>query len=289
MVAAVVLLVVANLAGTPSAFAGPAPQLGYTKAQFDHPLHVSLDAFDGVAVLEVYESYTLCSVDNGKIESVTQTAIAANQAVYFFDGYDLLTFATQTVDTRVGLTIPPGARLANYQSGKFGVYALQFIGPYKQGWYADIAALGGVVIDSRNQNGALVALTPEIVAAVRGLHQVQFLVELHPFLKAGYDWNATGQYDVLVQIAKCPGTEEAIEQVSNTLSKVTETRDYYGFYIRGLLNVNLTRRVLDNPLVIGVYPLHGPLHPQPVPAVSTVALLTLALCLATIAVTRISS
>src|SRR3954470_10626088 len=113
-----------------------APLKGHSKALISHPLGqsradvVASIIGKGSQVLGDYDSFTLVSVPQAEIDHVRGRAAAARVGVTIHDEYDLIGLPGGNVDSRDGLTTPPGAdSLPPYSSGKYGLFILQFIGP----------------------------------------------------------------------------------------------------------------------------------------------------------------
>lgn len=271
---AVIAFLLVQLAPAPKCNAMTPPLPGHSKVMVDGVLYQPnassppTIAIEGVTFLEAYSSYALGTVAWEDIDRVRNEAAERRAWLQVFDFYDLLGLPGRLLDTRLGLVTAPGDQIAEeYPEGKYGLYALQFIGPPKQEWFINIAAAGGVAVESIPLNGMLVALTPDGAARVRDLREVQFLEVLHPFLKSGrLNLDATTPLDVLVAIAECPDTHETIAVVTAILGgDVREQRDRYTFYLSGKLDVTLLPQLVADRLVIGVYPLGGSTISGPVP------------------------
>jgi subtilisin family serine protease len=98
--------------------------------------------------------------------------------------------------------IPPGLTIAGYAAGQRGYYLVQFEGPVRESWKADVAGIGADIIDYVPDFAFKVRMTPPQAAQVQRLESVVWVGLFHPAYKLGPEVTRNGARPYIVRIER---------------------------------------------------------------------------------------
>lgn len=194
---------------------------GWTKLELSRadgsngPVPAALLTRFGAEVIGDYGAYTIVSVPKGIVTALEAQARKDNIRVRGRDDLDVLYLPGATVDVREGISGVPADKLAReYPPGRPGTYVLQFIGPLRNEWIAQVEALGWRLLSRYvPNNGYLIVGTPDLVGRTRQLPFVQWLDFYHPYQKGAVLARNGKVHDQEFMLAEGPGTEPAIDAI----------------------------------------------------------------------------
>jgi hypothetical protein len=249
-------------------------------------------------IVETYDRELLISVEITQIDRLIALAQPLTLRVIQLDDYDHLWLWPNNIDTRLPISVPKnGLPDANYVSGQWGTYLIQFHGPEKTDWLHAGQDLGAVMVYNEFVNGYTIGATPEIAEAVRQLPFVQWSSPLHPYLKhapSEYHY-ANGVVLAYARIVNADGATDVVKRIFGDDSTLIRNERIIGAH--GYLTQDQVKNALREPLVVAVYAAEelgggsggggsgGGATPQ-IPTLSELALAFLGIILAAIAIRR---
>ena len=240
------------------------------------------------SLVQDYQAFTLVYVSTPLLDTLRTRAAEEGIEAVVRDEYDTFYSNGMTVDARIGTAASiPGAILSPpYPSGASGAYVVQFIGPILDSWLEQTKAAGGVAVQYLPFNAWIVGASPAAMTQISKFPFVQFVDQLHSFLKPGVSTWAGPISPLQIELVNTPDVSATIQRlrafsltdVATSQITATELRVQGFFYTQNL------KAILAEPLVF----LDAPSGlPAPVPSASPIVLSVLFLVLAAVAWSRL--
>jgi fibronectin type III domain protein len=201
-----------------------------------------------------YPAFTLASVATSLIATLEARAATANVEAVVRDEFDKIFLNGKVIDARIGtLASVPGATLSPpYPASGTGAYIVQFIGPILDSWVDQLRAVGAVPVQFVPFNAVIVGATPTAIQQIGALPVVQFIDQVHPFLKPS---PAVREHPVhlplqieVIQTADAAGEIAALRQFSDG-DLVTSSFSATELRVQGVFNIDYLQQILAEPLV----------------------------------------
>jgi Subtilase family/Ig-like domain CHU_C associated len=211
-------------------FAGAARR-GWTKLELSPVDGVSkpapaalLKRFDAELIAD-YGGYSIVAVPKGIVAALEAQANQEDIRVRVRDDLDVLELPGASVDAREGIRGVPAEKLAReYPAGRPGVFVLQFSGPPRAEWIAEVQALGWTLSRYIPANGYLAVGTPELSGRTRRLPFVQWLDVYHPYQKLAYLTRDGNVHDLLFELPEGDGSASGIDAIRAAAQGAIEVR-----------------------------------------------------------------
>jgi hypothetical protein len=178
-------------ASAPPAFAtGFTAREGYSKVLLmkyrDATAPPSIDFLNGMDadLLTEYQAVDLAYVAQNIMDTLRSRAMALGVPMQIRDDFDVISTYPR-IDARLGLarSAPDKTPDPPYATNAYGLYLVQFMGPIKEDWMAEVRSMGVVFVQYYPYNALVVAGRPSVMPQVASLPFIQFCEQWHTFLK----------------------------------------------------------------------------------------------------------
>lgn len=210
--------------------AAPAKR-GWTKVELTRadgnsgPFPSNVLAGFGAEPVADYGAFAIVSVPQGAVDAATQHAAKHGIRVRMRDELDMIHLPGASVDAREGITDgPPGKIIREYPPRKPGLFVLQFIGPVRGEWIAELEKLGWTLSRYIPNDAYLVVGQPELMGRTRQLAFVQWLDFFHPYQKAAFLARDGAPHDQLFELPAGSDAAGGVEAIRSAAQGEIEVR-----------------------------------------------------------------
>ena len=164
-----------------------------------------------VEIVETYGSFVLARAGPGavaRLEAMGITIAPEDTFSLHVNGY--------AFDTRAPVHVPPALAAPAFEEGH-GYFLVQFVGPVKEDWRWRLESFGSEVVGYVHNNAFVVRATPEQLAALEDVREVQWIGAYHSAFRISPDL-LDAQGIVAVTIVAFAG--EPLGPVISTLNKM---------------------------------------------------------------------
>ena len=179
------------------------------------PAETLLGGLDG-RIVERYPDATLVEIHTNDNAELKRRGDALSVAVTFRDELDKIFLNGRVLDTREGDdAMPPGETLdPPYKGDEQGTWLIQFVGPVKDSWLADIEALGIVPVQHVPMHAYIVGARRSAVTTLAGRAWVQWTSQLHAFLKPSVGQRTGESSELWIQLPQTDETDDTVSILS---------------------------------------------------------------------------
>jgi len=215
------------------------------------PVTTLLSGLDGELLYE-YQAAHLSYVRANAIEELRRRATVAGVELMVADYYDVM-FLGWKIDARLGLarSVPSQRPDPPYFSDAQGTFLLQFAGPIKEEWVQELEAAGVTNAQYIPYNAFICAARPSVMSGVARLPFVQFVEQLHRFLKPGVKAQPGQVVSLRIGAVITPDTPAAVLRIEQlSISGVKTWRFSKGeLSVAGNFDGENVEAVIREPLV----------------------------------------
>lgn len=219
------------------------------------PAPILLNGLDA-DIVEEYEDWTLARVHRGSVDTLRSRSIEPAVEVRVHDDYDWIYAGGRLVDARLGVarSLPSEKLDLPYVADESGAWIVQFHGPIKPQWLGSIESEKATAVQYLPHNAFIVGARASAIDRISRLPFVQFVTQLHTFMKPTFRPAPGTTRELWIQLATTEETPSAItllEKLSiagvrSAAWSAVETR------VEGTFRADDVETVLREPLVTSV-------------------------------------
>lgn len=202
---------------------GAEPKLGYSKVLVGNryltaqpnasaaPAIALLTDLDAT-IIETYEESTLSYVNPIAMDTLRDRALEYGVEITPRDDYDKIFVNGRLIDTRLGTrTSLPGETFdPPYQNDEWGAWLIQFAGPIRPAWLAEIRAVGIIPVQYLPYNAFIAGGRESAVRNASALRYIQYVEQMHRFMKPTFSIPEGEMRELWIQVITTNETSSTI-------------------------------------------------------------------------------